>query len=128
MPLYDYECHNCEYTFEVIARIEETVVPCPKCERAADRIISVSGAYTGNEDAPWIRSVADVIECDSDNKHDQRFLQSNKTRGDLKRWMKGRGLRHMEAGEKPIKRTRFDLERHTEKVMEKRKERNRIEI
>lgn len=129
MPIFDFECDKCGF-------IEERILFTDECNRdwqcscggVLKRIFTASGQYRPNEDTPWIRTVADVIERDSTNKHDQRFLQSNQTRADLKRWQKGRGLRHLEPGEGPSKPEPFNEKRHTDKVMEKRIERNRLEI
>ena len=42
MPLYDYHCEKCDFTFEAIERMDRDAVPCLKCDRPAKRIISVS--------------------------------------------------------------------------------------
>jgi putative FmdB family regulatory protein len=43
MPLYECRCERCELTFEVLAPLSSSGLrsrPCPKCGRAARRIIS----------------------------------------------------------------------------------------
>ncbi len=43
MPLYECRCERCEFTFEVLAPLSSFGMksrPCPKCGRAARRIIS----------------------------------------------------------------------------------------
>ncbi len=40
MPIYEYECNECEFLFERKQRFdEEPVAVCPKCEGKARRII-----------------------------------------------------------------------------------------
>lgn len=99
MILYDYEC-PCGNTFEALAQIEEKEMPCPKCGKQARRIISSSGHYCANQDAPWIRSVVDVVDKDSTAPHVVEF-RNNPTRENWKKWMKGEGIRPMEGDEKP---------------------------
>ena len=31
MPLYDYRCHSCRYTFEAMANPEQHIIECPRC-------------------------------------------------------------------------------------------------
>ena len=80
-----------------------------------------------NDDAEWIRSIRDVVDKDSKNPVTREFLQ-NPTRHNYKRWMKTEGVRHMEPGEKARNRKNFDLQRHTDRVMQKHQQRNRVEI
>ena len=40
MPIYDMECNHCNEVFEdIIAHVYE-VVPCPKCKRVLERVMS----------------------------------------------------------------------------------------
>ena len=127
MPVYDQQCPNCDKIFERICSVNEDKVPCPDCGTQAHRIISARGCFTANEDAAWIRSVLEVVDKDDKGVATQRFLK-NPTRTNYKKWMKDTGLRHLEPGEKPTKPASFDLKRHTDKVMELRNKRTRIEI
>ncbi len=87
MPLYDYEC-KCGTVTEAIAGVNEDTLPCRQCGKGAARIISASGQFTGNEDAPWIRSVLDVVDKKNPAQHVQEFVK-NPTRSNYHRWMKG---------------------------------------
>jgi len=41
MPLYEYECHECEFEFERCCTIENrAIAECPKCGGRAYRIFS----------------------------------------------------------------------------------------
>ena len=60
----------------------------------------VPGPNLANESPDWIKSIREVVEKGSDKPHCQEFLK-NPTRDNYKKWMKGEGLRHLEAGEKP---------------------------
>lgn len=90
MPMYDYECDNCGTIFERYAGIDDTTLKCD-CGGDARRIISVTGQYTANEDAPWIRTVLEVVNKDDPAPHVQEFVH-NPTRTNYKRWMKGEGI------------------------------------
>jgi hypothetical protein len=92
------------------------------------RIITMSGEHTGNQDAPWVRTVDDIIEKDSKDPRDQKFLKSGMTRRDLKTWQKERNLRHMTPGEKPRRPPAPDMEKINKKLTENLIKRNRIEI
>lgn len=129
MPLYDRECPDCGHVFEVIEPIElEQAIQCPKCWSVTRRIISAGRCFTGNEDAEWVRSVTEVVAKGADaDRHDRRFLASNKTKQDLKRWMTAKGLRHLEPGE-PLKPKQPDMSGAAERIMRMRQERRRIEI
>jgi putative FmdB family regulatory protein len=126
MPLYDFECKSCNTTTEKITHWSENAVVCPKCHGIAFRIISIHGQNCTNEDAPWIRSVLEVVDKDSDKVHTKRFL-AEPTRENYRAWMKAEKIRHLEPGEKSV-RASLDLKRHTDKVMEMRRNRHRIEL
>ena len=127
MPIYDYECHLCSYTWEVIEGTKERVRCCPSCGDRATRIISASGQYCANEDADWIKSVVEVVDKgDSATAMDRRFAK-NPTRANYKRWMKSRGLRPYEPGER-TKPPPPDDSAIRRKVLERHMARNRIEI
>lgn len=114
MPIYDYQCSKCGHTEERFESIGTTMVVCPRCKNLARRIVSTRSVNTANEDAPWIRSVIEVVDKDSKKPHVVEFLK-NPTRTNYRRWMKGEGLRHLEPGEKDRKRNE---EEHTHKVTE----------
>jgi putative FmdB family regulatory protein len=129
MPVYDYQCVECSYRFEVIEPWDDDMPRvCLKCGEVAQRIISASGCFTGNNDAAWVRSVTEVVAKGADSDaHDRRFLKSGKTKADLKAWMKAKGLRHLEPGE-PLKPRKPDMSDAAEKIMRMRRDRGRIEI
>lgn len=129
MPLYDYECRECAYRFEVIEPAEwDMPRVCPTCGEVAQRIISAGKCFTGNQDAAWVRSVTEVVAKGNDaDAHDRRFLKSNKTKKDLTIWMKAKGLRHLERGE-PLKPKGPDMSDAADKVMRMRYERRAINL
>jgi putative FmdB family regulatory protein len=94
MPIYDYLC-PAEHIHERYARVDEEVFDCPECGDKAKRIISLGGPSTTNEDAPWIRSVLEVVEKDGHCRVSNEFLKYP-TRTNYKRWMKEKGIRPME--------------------------------
>lgn len=102
MILYDFQCEECnqtsEHGFDISDCPQDT--PCPSCGGRAVKIISIPGAHLASESPEWIKSIRDVVEKNSGKPHCQEFLK-DPTRDNYKKWMKGEGVRHMEAGEKP---------------------------
>jgi putative FmdB family regulatory protein len=95
MPLYDFECRECGRIFEAMAAIDARDGLCA-CGAAARRLVSVGSAYRA--DADWLESVTAVVEKGSDKAHVRAFL-ADPSRANYRRWMRGEGLRPMEAGE-----------------------------
>ena len=129
MPIYDHKCEEGHYT-EDVKSWDDRVTKCRKCGKPAHRVVSMTGVNCVNEDAPWIRSVLEVVEKGTDRPHCNEFLK-NPTRSNYKKWMKGEGIRPMEEGEwnTPIYQREAeerDHKRRTENVLKKRQERNRI--
>jgi len=133
MPLYDYECKRCGSITEKIRSFDDKIISCPKCNNGvAVRIMSSSKVNTANDDAEWIRSVTEVVEKGTDKPHCNEFLK-NPTRTNLREWMKGEGLRHMDPNEgkkKPVterEERAADL-RTVNTLMRKKKARERIVV
>jgi putative FmdB family regulatory protein len=95
MPLYDFECRVCGRTFEAMAAVEAGEGVCA-CGGSARRLVSVGRAYRA--DADWLESVTAVVEKDTAAPHARAFL-ADPSRANYRRWMRGEGLRPMEAGE-----------------------------
>jgi putative FmdB family regulatory protein len=131
MPLYDYECGDCGIVAEHFAGFAQTTMPC-QCGSQAKRIISVSGQYCGNQDAPWLRSVLDVVDRESTKPHVRAFVQ-NPTRDNYKRWMKGEKIvpmDHTEGGGPPtyLKPPVPDMKSIKKEIFEKHRARKAIEV
>jgi hypothetical protein len=92
MILADFECSHCGYIEEALCDSSEQEGKCHDCGSLTKRIISLGRVYAGNQDAPWIKSVLEVVDKDSKKPHVQEFLK-NPTRSNYKKWMKGEGLR-----------------------------------
>lgn len=107
--------------------IDKEVGECSNCGNKAKRIISCSGQNCGNEDAEWIRSVLEVVDHSSNEKHTREFIK-NPTRSNYKAWMKGEGLRHMEPGEEKVRRREPDMSGVHRDLMRRVMEGRRIEI
>jgi putative FmdB family regulatory protein len=132
MPLYDYECVECRQIVEIYTSADDVEIrPCPVCGNDMKRIISWGGANVFREEAPWIRSVLDVVAKDSKKPHTQAFL-ADPTRANYKKWMKAEGIRPFEQGEgsdrkqRQAERERKHENEMTRKLMEMR--RGRVEL
>jgi len=130
MPIYDYECEACGYTWESFVSVDETVIDCvnERCGGKAKRLLGVPGVNVANQDSPWIRSVLEVVEKNSGKPHCEEFLK-NPTRKNYQNWMKAEGLRHLEPGEKAGRPDGAAIHRKiTDEVYDKHRRRNAIEI
>ena len=130
MPVYDYECKACGHIFEVIEGYDETNRHCPICQKLdCHRIISQTGQYCGNQDAPWLKSSNAVVDKDSRHPIDLEFRR-NPTRENRERWMRHHGLREYEPGMrmKPEEPKHDTDPRVTKHLMRELQKRRRIEI
>lgn len=129
MPIYDYECQSCGHIAEQIRPADdEQLLECPNCwQTAARRIISCgNSAYLGNQDAPWLKTVTDVVGAET---AEGRAFIANPTRDNLRAWMQAKGTRHLEPGEKGGKSSRQrDEGRITRELFKRHRRRHRIEI
>lgn len=125
MPLFDYECIICGELTERLNPSDIETIMCPKCGANATKIISGSGRLP--DDAPWIKSVVDVVDKANPAPHVQEFVR-HPTRANYKRWMRAEGLRHLEPGERPARNTDHDLARIRADVIKKHFERKKISI
>ncbi len=128
MPLYDFQCRNCGFIFEAFAKYEEHARPCPECRHPfATRVISCGSSFL-RPDAVWLESVKTVVDKESTKPETRAFLETP-TRENWRRWMKAEGIRPLEEGEKPAKLDeRWFVSELAEKVMKRKKERERIEL
>lgn len=132
MPIYDFQCDKGHVT-ERYAGITDISLPCEKCGGEARRIISVGGSvHLANQDAPWLKSVLEVVDKDPTKPHCQRFLKEQ-TRDAYHAWMKGEGIKPMgdtHHGGPPVagKPKEPDMSRVEERLLQRHRERMRIEI
>jgi len=131
MILADFECPK-GHIHEALVESGRKAARCPACGRKARRIISAGRVYTGNQDAPWLKSVLEVVDRDSKAPHVQAFVH-NPTRKNYHAWMKGEGIRpmdHTEHGGPPASRKPPDpdLSGLMKRVAEAHFRRKRIEV
>ncbi|MHC4315257.1 MAG: FmdB family zinc ribbon protein [Planctomycetota bacterium] len=132
MPIYDFECGSCGAITERYAKIEDEILACEQCASDAYRIISASGHYCGNQDAPWLKSVLEVVDRDPSKPHCVEF-RKNPTRRNWKAWMKGEGIKpapdtHHGAPMVASRPEPPDMSKASREVWEKHQKRMKIEI
>jgi hypothetical protein len=129
MIFADFECRSGHVT-EVLVHWKQKKITC-RCGKTAKRIISVSGQYAGNQDAPWIKSVLDVVDRESTNKHTREFIR-NPNRKNYHAWLKGEGIKPVDytehGGPPTYKNPPLDMTNHHKEVIRRAMERRRIEI
>ncbi len=128
----DFECPKCGYIEEVLCDSADKSKKCKECGGKAKRIISFGRVYTGNESAPWLKSVLEVVDKDSDKPHVREFVR-NPTRSNYKNWMKKEGLRPMDSnigGAPPVYKPPPppDIRSIHANIFENHRKRNRLEI
>jgi len=136
MPLYDWECENCGEIFEEMASFDREYIPCPHCHITEDhvysvsmakKIISVSSGFF-RPDAPWLETVREVVDKEATDLPTRRFLETPNRRNH-REWMKARGVRPYEEGERPIPREREpDYKAVAEKLLKRHKERTTLYV
>jgi hypothetical protein len=134
MIIADFECQACGNISEEICNSGKKRGACPECGKPSKRIISFGKVYTGNQDAPWLKSVLEVVDKESPKRHVQNFVK-NPTRDNYKAWMKGEGIRpadHTEHGAPPVYQRprvdKFERERLTRDLFEKHRARKAISV
>ena len=127
--MYDWLCAKCDLVFETLGSPKQKHKNCPRCPGKAKKIISTRGSL--NETPAWINESLKVIDKDDPLA---RRLVFERSRSALKKYMKNKGLRLMDDGERTITkedRERADdrdHERRTRYAVEKHIERNRIKV
>lgn len=124
MPLYDNQCHQCDYIYEAVAKCDENVLCCPICGGESRRVyLSMRGIKHSHPD--YLKEVLEVVDKEGAS-HCQKFLKYP-TRANYKSWMKGENIRHIDPGEKLIKPER-DKDKIARKLVNKLKQRESIQI
>ncbi len=116
MPVYDFECSECEQLEEFILTIleSEDYQVCSSCGGNMVKIISASGQYCGNQDTGWLKSVPEVVDPDTGPAAAE--FKKNPTRSNRKAWMRESGIRPLENNEQ-MKPDPTNLDKVNEEVM-----------
>lgn len=128
MILHDYQCETCG-TFDSMVEWDELQTPCPKCGAKCSRIYTCRGAL--HEAPAWVKESMKVIDK---SDPEARKLLDTGSRSDLHQFMKKKGIRFMEDGEKVLtnkdreRQADIDHARITEEVVNRHIQRNRIEV
>ena len=142
MPLFQYDCWNCDHSEEMIfvgASDPEELFDCPKCYASMRRVIVSDRTDDNLVDSPWIKSISEVVNKNphTQKREDREFLRSP-TRKNYHNWKRANNLRHMDSGEqglpnKPdykgrLERIKGKLKRRMQDGSMKREDGDRIEI
>jgi putative FmdB family regulatory protein len=127
MPVYQLKCKSCGQEFEAICPVADRDWQACECGASAGVIPAVRGPNCSNEDAGWISTIREVVDKESKDPYDVAMCRPNPTRSDYRAWMKAKGIRHLEPGEKP-RREEIDVRRHTDLIMRMKQERERIHV
>jgi putative FmdB family regulatory protein len=132
--LADFECTKCGTVSEELCHGKQKKSTCPDCGKASKRIISFGKVYTGNQSAPWLPSVLEVVDKTNKAPHVQNFVK-NPTRENYKAWMKGEGIRpadHSVHGGPPVytppKRSESERQQLVKELYEKHRARKAVNV
>lgn len=127
MILVDFKCKECGLIEEKIVDNDVVTTECSKCGNETAKIFSPPGSVH-TEYPAWLKDTLEVVDKTSDKPHVRRFLE-DPSRTNYLAWMKGEGIRHLEDGEKPVRRSfNEELKIRSEATMRKLREMRRIEI
>jgi putative FmdB family regulatory protein len=85
MPIYEYYCRGCDFKFELLKSIKENQsAECPKCNRPAERQISLPGGLVFKGSGFYItdynkKNAKIVGETDKNKKETKETLVSTNT-------------------------------------------------
>ena len=69
MPTYEYECDNCNKTFEVFQKItDEPLKKCPKCNKKIKRLIGGGSGVIFKGSGFYATDYRKSSSCSSDKK------------------------------------------------------------
>jgi len=129
MIIHDYSCQLCgEVTEQYVdsSNIPKTTT-CPICKGQCDKVFLPS--QTHPVDATWVTKVVEIVDKTSTKPHVKEFVR-HPTRANLKAYMQGEGLRHMDRAESPYPKTDHEYRKRTEQreMLRMERERNAISI
>lgn len=65
MPLYDFECPQCDLHFERVLSVDDcdSCQPCPECDSCSKKIISLGhgGIFRKGDAVSWVKDAAKVL-------------------------------------------------------------------
>lgn len=129
MPIYDIECERCHKVIEVIESIKTTEMRrCIVCGGRTKKVFTSRRSSDNLVDAPWLKSVLDVVSKNPDAPMADRIFLRNPTRRNYKAWMNSRRLRPLEPGEGPSKPQGPDMEKIGKEIWARDVERRRINV
>ena len=127
MPIYDYQCLDCDHVQEMILPPEDSDrFDCAECggRKTMRRIISAAGIYVGNQDASWLKSVGEVL---GDSPTERRFKEMP-TRHNYRAMLRDRGLRPLEPGERTRPQSQDNTAKQVDLILKERQRRSGIAI
>jgi len=127
MPIYNFSCAICGMEEERIADFDTEIMPCEFCCGESYKQFSFGQSFEVREDAPWIRTVLDVVDKESCDPTDRRFI-SEPNRGNYHAWMRHHNLRPFENSRDFPKKQDIDIESVAHDLLKMKSARERIEL
>ncbi len=126
-PLYNFSCPICGLVDERIVDYDTQISPCEFCQGEAAKQFSFGQSFEVREDAPWLKSVIDVVDKESVDLIDRRFIDQP-NRKNYQNWMRHHNLRPFENERDFPKRQPENIEVITHELLQMKTARERIEI
>ncbi len=127
MPLYIFSCPICGLEDERIVDYDTKIMPCEFCQGESYQQFSFGQSFEVRDDAPWIRSVLEVVDKESHDVVDRQFIDTPDRRN-YQRWMKHHKLVPFENERDFPKRQPENIEAMTHELLKMKAARERIEI
>ena len=127
MPLYNFSCPVCGREEERIVDYDTKIMPCEFCCGESYQQFSFGQRFEVREDAPWIKTVIEVVDKESADPVDRRFI-AEPNRGNYHAWMRHHKLRPFENERDFGRKQDINIDSIAHDLVIAKKHRERIEI
>jgi putative FmdB family regulatory protein len=63
MPIFEYNCENCHYTFDKLVMHQQTNVDCPLCQGEVKKLMSAFSVGASNNDSSKLPATSSRPMC-----------------------------------------------------------------